>query len=83
MTMKIPTVAYETISHHQAGALVRERRLETGISLRAFAKQLEISPSYLSDLERGRRNWSESFWTAAMQWLGAPPTNQPQTQPNK
>ena len=38
-------------------------RKEAGISLRQFAKLCGVSAPYLSDLERGRRNWSEKLIT--------------------
>lgn len=39
------------------GSLVRERRKKTGWSLRSMAKWMNISATYLSDLERGLRPW--------------------------
>lgn len=39
------------------GAAVRARREESGMSLRSAAKWMSISPTYLSDLERGIRPW--------------------------
>lgn len=35
--------------------VLREHR---EISLRTLAKQMDVSPSYLSDLEQGRRAWN-------------------------
>jgi transcriptional regulator with XRE-family HTH domain len=37
------------------GADLRAARISAGISLRALARRIGISPSYLSDLERGFR----------------------------
>ena len=37
------------------GTYVRNRRTELGISLRDMAEKLEITPAYLSDIERGNR----------------------------
>lgn len=37
------------------GGTIRRRRLEGGLSLRAFAAQLGISIQYASDIERGYR----------------------------
>jgi len=37
------------------GEAVRELREERGITLRALAKTLNLSPPFLSDLEHGRR----------------------------
>lgn len=38
------------------GAHLRGRRLDCGLSLRALAARVEVSPAYLSDLEWGRRH---------------------------
>lgn len=40
------------------GAWIREKREKVGISLRNAAKKLEISASFLSDIELGKRNAS-------------------------
>jgi transcriptional regulator with XRE-family HTH domain len=40
------------------GGELRALREKSGISLREMADQLFISPPYLSDLERGNRDWS-------------------------
>ena len=39
------------------GQLMRDRRQQRKLGLREMAGLLELSPSYLSDLETGRRNW--------------------------
>lgn len=41
------------------GAYVKEKRSQIGISLRELAQRLDITPSYLSDIEKGRRNAPE------------------------
>ena len=41
------------------GRRMRERRLAKGLSLRAMATLLELSSSYISDLETGRRQWGK------------------------
>lgn len=38
------------------GNYVKEKRQKLGITLRAFADYLEIAPSYVSDIEKGKRN---------------------------
>jgi len=38
------------------GDLIKELRTNKGLSLREFARQLNIAPSYVSDIERGKRN---------------------------
>lgn len=37
------------------GETIREKRLQVDISLRELAKRLDITPSYLSDIENDRR----------------------------
>lgn len=49
------------------GQYIRERREQFGISLRGFAKILSISPTYLSDLELGRRTITRRL-TARIAW---------------
>lgn len=41
----------------ELGRLVRGARLKRGLRLREAARQLKVSPAYLSDLERGARAW--------------------------
>ncbi|EDT79092.1 helix-turn-helix transcriptional regulator [Clostridium perfringens] len=38
------------------GEYINKKRLEKGMSLRELAGKIGISPSYLSDIEKGRRN---------------------------
>ncbi len=38
------------------GRFIEDKRTNKGITLRGMAKQLDIAPSYLSDIEKGRRN---------------------------
>lgn len=42
------------------GALMRQERTKKGISLRELGKRLDLSPSYLGDIEFGRRSISVS-----------------------
>lgn len=46
----------------------REVRRTAGLSLRSVARQMGISTMYLSDLERGNRQWSGD---TATQWASA------------
>lgn len=55
------------IDHVQIGLTVRHSRTAVGMTLRELARRLEISAPYLSDLERGRRNWSDSRLDDAME----------------
>ena len=43
------------------GQRIRERREELDLSLREFAKELECSPPFISDVEHGRRFPSETM----------------------
>ena len=38
------------------GSLLSKKRLEKGYSLRKFAEKMDITASYLSDIEKSRRN---------------------------
>ena len=42
------------------GRLMREARLRAGLTLREMARRMKYSAPYLSDLERGRRGWTEA-----------------------
>lgn len=57
----LKTVPSRTVDHAATGANNRKRRLKANLSLREVAQELGISAPYLSDLERGRRNWTEHF----------------------
>ncbi len=45
--------------YRELGANLRTLREKAGLSLRKVADRLGVSVPYLSDLERGRRNWTE------------------------
>ena len=55
--MKPSQVVYndKITNRDKFGFYVRERRQELGISVRAMAEMLGISPAYLSDIEKGNR----------------------------
>jgi transcriptional regulator with XRE-family HTH domain len=38
------------------GTFLNKKRLEKDLSLRAFASKIDLTASYLSDIEKGRRN---------------------------
>lgn len=69
--MKAPTTKTVVINvnHIASGEAVRERREAKNKSLRWLAAQLKISPMFLSDLERGRRNWTQERFKQAMDIL--------------
>ncbi|MBT3268319.1 helix-turn-helix domain-containing protein [Candidatus Poribacteria bacterium] len=49
---------------------LRERRLARGITTVLLAEQLEVSPQYISHLERGRRRPSKAFMARCAALLG-------------
>lgn len=58
------------------GSYARELRLASGASLRAIARGMGVSAPFLSDLERGNRQWSASAaekWESAMGKFGTNP----------
>lgn len=55
---------------HTLGDLIRETRLERDLTLRGLAKQLGITPSYLSDIENDRRVPSEEVLRSLSDQLG-------------
>lgn len=51
-------VQVDEIDHAETGGLFRAKREVHSISLREIARSMRLSPPYISDLERGRRNWT-------------------------
>lgn len=51
------------------GAIIRRRRLALGLTLRAFARQCEISPAHLSKVERGLASPSLAMLTRIVREL--------------
>jgi transcriptional regulator with XRE-family HTH domain len=49
---------------------MRRRRDELDLSLREFAKRLDCSPAFISDIELGRRNPSEKVLADIARLLG-------------
>jgi len=45
----------------KVGADLRLKRKRARVSLRTMAEWLDFSPSYISDLELGRRNWTDTL----------------------
>lgn len=48
------------------GEYIKKKRVEKKISLREFAMRIEITPSYMSDIENGRRNAPDKIKIDAM-----------------
>ena len=38
------------------GEFIKQKRIEKGLNLRRLAELIDIAPSYLSDIEKGKRN---------------------------
>lgn len=69
MRLKIPSKKTVVIDHAECGSVIRRLRESKNKSLRWLAHQMQITAPFLSDLERGRRNWSESRFFHAKQIL--------------
>lgn len=54
----------QELDHAAMGATMRAIRERKGISIRQLASKLRLSAPYLSDLERGRRNWRDELINA-------------------
>ena len=52
------------------GQQVRDARVAAGLSLRALARQLEVAPSYVNDIENDRRVPSEAVLRRMASELG-------------
>ena len=51
------------IDHDHCAAETREERLAVGLSVRECARRAGISAMHLSNLERGKRKWTEeTYW---------------------
>jgi hypothetical protein len=56
--MNLKTRRVEQTDHASTGASARRLRLRKKRSLRWTATKMGYSAAFLSDLERGRRNWN-------------------------
>ena len=52
------------------GETIRAKRKEKGYSLVRMASNLDVSSTYLCDVEKGRRNFSVAFLTKVCKELG-------------
>lgn len=66
---KLPTIPSKEINHAEAGRIIRQRREKSGMSLRRLAKEMGYSAPFVSDLELGRRNWTEETFNNAIKIL--------------
>jgi len=44
------------MEHNQFGKFIESKRKKMDLSLRKMAMMLELSPAYVNDIEKGRRN---------------------------
>jgi cytoskeletal protein RodZ len=58
--MRLETKTIKVIDHARTGAGMKAARARRGITAKAIAYALKINQPYLSDLEAGRRNWSDA-----------------------
>lgn len=56
---KLITKQVASIDHAGTGSSARGARIKSGNSLRSVARKMGYTAPYVSDLERGRRNWTE------------------------
>lgn len=57
------------IDHSATATAVRAARVQRAVSQYSLSEALGISASYLSDLEKGKRNWSEKLVNAVEEAL--------------
>jgi transcriptional regulator with XRE-family HTH domain len=55
ITVKVQSIL---VDHMATGARMRQARKEAGIKLATVAEAMKVSSPFLSELERGRRNWT-------------------------
>lgn len=60
--MKPIMIKVELIDHEKTGLMVRVKRRELGVPLSILGKRVGLSASYLSELERGDRAWSDELF---------------------
>lgn len=60
----------EELDNGFVGAQLRVSRINAGIGLRKMARKLKISPSFLSNLEKGKRTWTMHLMHKALKVLG-------------
>jgi transcriptional regulator with XRE-family HTH domain len=57
--LTLPCQLYKLTAMEGIGPYIRRRRDELDLSLREFAKKLDCSPAFISDIELGRRHPSD------------------------
>jgi transcriptional regulator with XRE-family HTH domain len=61
MPMKLQTGSAKHVDHIATGLTARAARMKSGRTLTFVARRLGFSVVYLSDLELGKRSWSENL----------------------
>ena len=72
MPSLLVTKRTEEIDHVETGKRMRASRVKKHVSLRTLADRIGVSAPYLSDLELGRRAWSEERAQQFIAALNAP-----------
>ena len=60
MTLRDFLLTNSEIDRFSFGKFVRQRREELGMSVRTLAGELELTPAYISDIEKGNRSAPKS-----------------------
>lgn len=69
-----PTITIKQIDHAKAGDRIRVLRESKNLPVRWLAEQLNISSAFMSDLERGRRNWTQERFESAVKFIAKEPS---------
>ena len=56
-SLQTKKVTSTEVDHAATGEGFRQQSIKRGLSLRQLSRRMKLSAAYLSDLERGRRNW--------------------------
>jgi transcriptional regulator with XRE-family HTH domain len=67
------TVKRSIVDHTATGQKMRALRVDAKLKLATVAKSMGLTESYLSDLERGRRNWTSDRVRQFLQVLNPAP----------
>ena len=72
MTLKEFLFTNSEIDRFSFGQFVRQRREELGMSVRNLAGELELTPAYISDIEKGNRSAPKSKFDELRNLLDIP-----------
>lgn len=65
-----PVRSSANMAEFTLGEYIRDKRIEAGLKLREFARRLDVTPSYVSDIENDRRIPSEDVLQRVATTLG-------------